>query len=254
MPFRYDLVWILAIGLSGTPACGRWGYSAVGDADAGADAGGAERCAPGEILCGDFEDGPGNWILRGDNGGSTTLGVVTSPVAVGGGALRIRTGLDGDGFAAAEHIFAPVRDGTLYGRVMLWVGLTTAIDEYLVAVQLDDGDDGGLQKLSIDLLPFDNVIVTATTANPTVRPGSAPGFVRRHEWMCLTFRIELSQTNGTIEMFERDRPAVMVRGIDTVPDPGGYHRMLLAAVAPSPAIGELVFDAVALGREPLPCP
>src|SRR5262245_33981553 len=177
MPFRYGLAWILAIVLFTTPACGRWGYSAVDDADAGADAGGGDRCAAGEILCGDFEDGPGGWILRGDNGAGTTLGVVTSPVAVGDGALRIRTGLDGDGFAAAEHIFSPVRDGTLYGRVMLWVGLRTSIDEYLVAVQLDDGDDGGLQKLSIDLLPYDNIVATATTANPTVRPGSPPGFV-----------------------------------------------------------------------------
>jgi hypothetical protein len=172
----------------------------------------------------------------------------------GSGALRILTDGTGDEFAAAERRFAPITGGALYGRVLLWVGRRTAIDEFLVAIQLDDGNDAGSQKLSIDLMPYGGFVLSATTAMPAVRPGTAPGTVRRDDWMCLTFRVDVQQRGGSVQLGEDGASILTIDGVDTVPDPGGYQRLLLASVAPRPGVSEIAFDAVALSRQPLACP
>jgi hypothetical protein len=242
-------------------ACGRFGYDSDGAADAGerdpnatADAAPlvVERCHPDEIVCGNFEDGAGAWTVRGNSGGATSVGVVAEP-ALGRGALRVRTGPDGDGFAAAERYFDPITDGVLHGRAMLWVGRTTMIEDFVVALQLDDGNDSGTQKLSFDLMPYGGVVLTATTAQPAIRPGSPPDVIRRDAWLCLTFRIEVNQRAGSIEVTDGVRTLIRADRIDTVPDPGGFRRLLLGAVSPRPGVSELVFDAIALGWRPLSC-
>jgi hypothetical protein len=245
----------LLVALAG---CGRIGYGSHDGVDPAPDAMGApdarvvESCAFGELVCGNFEDGAGAWTLRG-NTGNTSVAVVTAP-GRGGGALRIRTDVDGDGFAVAEQTFPPVATGALYGRLLLWVSAATRIDDFVVALQLDDGNDLGTQKLSLDLLPYGGFVVTATTAHPAVRPGSPGDAIKRDQWMCLTFAVDLDAQRGAVRIDQGPRRMVSISDVDTVPDPDGYHRLLLAAVAPRPIIGELLFDAVALGRLPLACP
>jgi hypothetical protein len=77
--------------------------------------------------------------------------------------------------------------------------------------------------------------------------------IRRDEWLCLTFRIEVDQRAGAVEVTDGVRTLIRTDGIDTVPDPGGFRRLLLGAVSPRPGVSELVFDAIALGWRPLSC-
>jgi hypothetical protein len=231
--------------------CGRLGYSADDDRP---DASTAQPCAADEILCGDFEGNLGGWVARGNVGGGNRVELVTSPVAVGSHALFIRTDGSGDGFVAAEHYFAPVTSGTIHGRAMVWIGSATTVADFLVALQIDDGDDGGGQKISVDLLPGDALGLTATTPEPAVRPGAAEGTARRDDWMCMTFEIVVDPERGAAHFALDGELLVSIDGIDTVAEPGGFRRFLLAGVGPGPGVSELGFDAVSVGREPLACP
>jgi hypothetical protein len=234
--------------------CGRIGYPGDGG-DPGAPPDAApEICADDEIVCGNFESGLGGWIARGNAGGGNRVEIVTSPVAVGTHALFIRTDGTGDGFVAAEQFFAPVASGTLYGRALVWVGATTTVDDFLVAFQIDDGDDGGGQKVSVDLLPGNALALTATTPEPAVRPGAAEGAARRDAWMCMTFEIEVDGSRGAARFFLDGELRVRVDDIDTLAEPSGFRRVLLAGVGPGPRVSELGFDAVGVGREPFGCP
>jgi hypothetical protein len=248
------LLWLVVCGA--LAACGRLGFDDAPTPDGGPDEPDAaiQRCASGEIVCGDFEEGFGGWSAKGDNGGLTRVEIVDQPVAVGNGALRIRTDVDGDSLVGAERRFAPIRDGLLYGRVLLWVSDRTSIADYLVAIQIDDGDDEGVDKLSIDILPYRGFVLTATTANPPVRPGSEPDLVTRDSWMCLTFEVALDEAVGSFRLYQEGALRVSADAIDTIPSPDGFTRFLVGAVQPVPAVGEVVFDGVALARQPLACP
>jgi hypothetical protein len=230
--------------------CGRLGYSEHDGPDAAAP----EPCAADEILCGNFEGSLGGWIARGNVGGGNRVELVTSPVAVGSHSLFIRTDGSGDGFVAAEQYFAPVTAGTIYGRAMVWIGGVTTVADFLVALQIDDGDDGGGQKVSVDLLPGNALALTATTPEPAIRPGAAEGSARRDDWMCMRFEITVDPRRGSARFFLDEELLVAIDDIDTVAEPGGFRRFLLAGVGPGPGVSELGFDAVSIGREPLACP
>jgi hypothetical protein len=232
--------------------CGRLGYSDADDD--GPDAVPAEPCADDEIVCGNFEGTLGGWLARGNVGGGNRVELVTSPVAVGSHSLFIRTDGSGDGFVAAEQYFAPVSDGTIYARAMVWIGGVTTVADFLVALQIDDGDDGGGQKVSVDLLPGNALALTATTPEPAIRPGAAEGAARRDDWMCMTFEIDVDPRRGAARFSLDGNRLVTIDGIDTLAEPGGFRRFLLAGVGPGPGVSELGFDAVSIGREPLACP
>jgi hypothetical protein len=252
---RVRFVALLACGL--LVACGRLGFDDKPDLPDGGqldlDAG-AESCGPGEIVCGNFEEELGAWVRRGDDGLLNRVEIVGDPVALGSGSLQVETNFGAEQVVGAERTFAPVRDGSLYARVMLWVGEETDISDFLVAIQLDDGSDAGEDKLSVDLLPFGGFILTATTTTPAVRPGSPPNLIDRKHWMCIRMEVDLDEQQGSVKLYEHDDLLVQIDGIDTVPSPDGFTRFLLGAVQPAPALGRLVFDAAALSRGQLECP
>jgi hypothetical protein len=236
-------------------ACGRLGFDEAADADGGSpDGAAAEECGPHEIICGNFEGGLGQWVPRGDNGLLTRVGVIDDPVALGQGSLQIETNIDGQSIVGAQRTFPPIREGSLYARTMMWVGEETSISDFLVAIQLDDGDDTGQDKVSVDILPYGGFVLTATTVTPAVRPGSAPNVVDRKHWMCMRLEIDLDEQSGSVRLYEHDNLLIAINGIDTIPSPDGFTRMMLAAVQPNPAIGRMVFDAAALSQAPLECP
>ena len=87
-----------------------------------------------------------------------------------------------------------------------------------------------------------------------MRPGAAEGTARRDDWMCMTFAIALDPRRGSAHFALDGERLVTIDDIDTVAEPGGFRRVLLAGVGPGPGVSELGFDAVGVGREPLPCP
>ncbi|UJR86368.1 hypothetical protein [Sandaracinus amylolyticus] len=246
MVLAYRFRFLVVSSLLGCAACGRVGYdpldAAIGDASV--------PCAPDEIACGGFEGPLGGWSVRIEPQSDGIVRVVDDPER--GGALAITSEGGGPGLAVAETYFEPVIEGSLHGRVWLRVGARTEIDEFVVAVQLDDGNDDGTQKVSLDLLSGDALGLTATTAHPAVRNGAAPGTIRRDEWMCLRFEVDLRDDGGAARLSEGMQPLASAESIDTIPD-GGFRRLMLGAVGPSAGVRDVLFDDVALARHPLPC-
>ncbi|AKF10217.1 hypothetical protein DB32_007366 [Sandaracinus amylolyticus] len=235
---------MLVSSLLGCAACGRVGYD---PSDASLDA----ACATDEIVCGAFEGPLGGWGVRIEPDSDAIVRVVDDPER--GGALAVTSEGTGHGLAVAETYFAPVTEGSLHGRVWVRIGARTHVDEFVVLVQLDDGNDAGTQKVSLDLLQGDAIGLTATTAHPAVRNGTAAGTIRRDEWMCLRFEVDLRDDGGAARLSEGDRTLVSADAIDTIPE-GGFRRLMLGAVGERAGVRDVMFDDVALARHPLPCP
>ena len=81
---------------------------------------------------------------------------------------------------------------------------------------------------------------------------SGPGALRRDEWMCLRFEIDLRDAGGGAWLSEGMQPLASAESIDTIPE-GGFRRLMLGAVGPSAGVRDVLFDDVALARHPLPC-
>ena len=238
--------------------CGRVGFDPVTSAthcasgpcpDAGFDT--EQVCPAGSVVCGDFARGLGSFDVFGAEDGDIGV-IVDAPGSATGAALELTHGDGGDGFVLAEARFEPIVDGTLYGRALLQVDADAAIPEYAVLLELDDGNANGEQKISVDLHADDSLNFVMTTASPHLGRPTKADTIRRGEWTCLTFAIELAD-DGQAALTRDHEELVHVDGEDTVPS-GGHSRFSLGMTGPSMRAGSVRFDAVALARSPLACP
>jgi hypothetical protein len=264
---------MLAVALG---ACGRVGYDEISsDAlsaadstrprDAGAsDAMIAVEVEPdaaltlgcrGSIVCDGFDGDVTAWTSRGTGEPRAMYALVTDPVVDGTGALRFSfRDVPAGTMRMIEQRFPAITAGTIHARALLWVSAATTFDRFLVALQLDSGDDTGAEKVSIDLLPDDRLVLSATTATPDALPSSPAGAITRGAWMCLRLEVAVAQTGGHATLWRGDQLMATATGIDTHPEPSGINRLLVGIAVPGRATADLVFDAVALGSERLPCP
>jgi hypothetical protein len=225
---------------------------AVADA-APPDAPAALACGS-SIVCDGFDGVLAGWTPRGAVDPGTSFDLVEDPVIEGAGALRFRTDVDNGVLWMIERRFSAITSGTIYGRAMVWVDAATTFDDFLVVLQLDNGDDSGAQKVSVDLLPEDRIALTATTASPAAQPTSAASAVRHDQWMCLRFTIGVANSGGSLRLTRDGTVLASASGIDTRPEPSGFVRFMIGVAAARRATGEIVFDGVALSSQALACP
>jgi hypothetical protein len=230
------------------------GSDAAGQADAAPpDAPAALGCG-GSIVCDGFDSDILGWSTRGEVDPGTSFDIVTAPVIEGDGALRFRADVDNGVLWMIEQRFSAITAGTIHGRAMVWVDGATTFDDFLVVLQLDNGDDSGVQKVSIDLLPDDRIALSATTASPTAQPTSSAGAIARDAWMCLRFTVGVANSGGTLRLTRDSTVLATASGIDTRPEPSGFVRFMVGVAAARHASSEIVFDGVALASQALPCP
>ena len=229
------------------------GTDAGMEPDAGMDAGSPpiDPCPTGALVCGDFENDFGVWNPR--RGRTGTWDFVTTPARVGTHALRLQTASN-ESFVRVDTDPGTLTSGTLHGRVFLWVGATTTVDDYVVALQLDDGDDSGAQKMSLDLRPNGEIILTLNTSQPSVELSSGAGAVSRNTWHCFDFSLDLDATDGSVR-FSHDGSVVgSAASVRTIPAGGAFTRMSVLGVSTANGVKDLIFDGVVLSRSPVPCP
>jgi hypothetical protein len=273
---RWHVCWSPTAALLVLGACGRIGYDEiVGDEPATADSAResdavlsdamipieiAPDAAPAlgcgaSIVCEGFDGDLAAWTPRGTVEPRATYDLVTAPVIDGTGALRFSfRDVPAGAIRMVEQRFPAITAGTVHARALLWVSPATTFDSFLVALQLDSGNDTGAEKVSIDLMPDDRLALRATTARPEVWPSSAAGAVTRGAWMCLDLEVAVAQSGGHATLWRGDQLMASATGIDTFPEPSGINRLLVGIAGPGRATADLVFDAVALGSQRLPCP
>jgi hypothetical protein len=257
-------------------ACGRIGYDEiVGDALSAADSAAASDAWPGDamiaveiepdaalalgcggsIVCDGFDGDLAAWSSRGTVEPRAMYTLVTDPVVDGTGALRFSfRDVPAGTMRMIEQRFPAITAGTIHARALLWVSAATTFDRFLVALQLDSGDDTGAEKVSIDLLPDDRLVLSATTASPEALPASPAGAITRGAWLCLRLEVAVAQSGGHATLWRGDERMATATAIDTHPEPSGFNRLLVGIAVPGRASADLVFDAVALGSQRLPCP
>jgi hypothetical protein len=206
------------------------------------------------IVCDGFDGDVSGWSTRGVADPGTSFDLVAAPVIDGTRALRFAADVDNGVLWMLEHRFTAITSGTIYGRAMVWVDAATTFADFLVVLQLDNGDDSGDEKVSIDLLPDDRIALTATTASPAVQPTSPAGALPRDTWMCLRFEVAVADSGGRIRLTRDDTLVASAGSIDTRPTPSGFVRLMIGLAAATQLSGSVVFDAVALASQPLPCP
>lgn len=267
---RWPVRWSPTTALLVLAACGRIGYDPLaGDAataDGASDARDSDAMiaaetqtdaalACGSLVCDGFDGDLAAWTPRGTVEPRAMYGLVTDPVVDGTGAVRFSfRDVPVGTMRMIEQRFPAVTAGTLHARALLWVGAATTFDRYLVALQLDSGDDSGFEKVSIDLLPDDSLALSVTSATPDAWPTGAVGTVTRGAWMCLRLEIAVAQSGGHATLWRDDQLVASATAVDTSPEPAGINRLLIGIAVPGRATADLVFDAVALGSERLPCP
>jgi hypothetical protein len=257
-------------------ACGRIGYDEiVGDARSAADSAAASDAWPGDamiaveidpdaapvldcggsIVCYGFDGDLAAWTTRGTVEPRATYALVTEPVVDGTGALRFSfRDVPAGTMRMIERRFPAIMAGTLHARALLRVSAATTFDHFLVALQLDSGNDTGFEKISVDLMPDDQLALGVTSANPDVWPTGAAGTVTHDDWMCLRLEVAVAQAGGHATLWRGDQLVASATGVDTHPEPSGINRLLIGIAVPGRATADLVFDAVALGSTRLPCP
>ena len=224
----------------------------TGPPDAGMP--GAEPCPTGSVLCGQFDGTLSGWSAIGAVDGNRVESVGT-PSADGSGSLWIHTAEGApDGFVVAERPFSSISGGMLYARALVYVPVGTPVDQYRVALQLDNGENDGTQKISVDLAESNAMTLSITSANPIIYASTGSGSLRRGEWMCLRVEVSVDDVNGTVALYSGDTRIASRTGIDTRPAPNGFERMVLTAIGPTAVDADLFFDSVALSTDPLLCP
>lgn len=229
-----------------------------GPPDLGIDAGpGPTRCddvLADALFCDGFEDtdpesgvlDPWSFALIID--GTGEIATVSDPVRHGARALRATT------FEAGARAAIGVRqpdlpdDGTMWVRMWLYLPSEVAVDSISL---LYIGNDDGSQGLSAQ---------TYGDGRAAQWIGSADQWhgteteLPRDQWTCLQYRVEISDTDGEVELFVDGASAGVFSGVDTLAN-GGYAGLEAGIEYTGDAQGPLTLfvDEVAVARDEMPC-
>ncbi len=203
---------------------------------------------PGALLCESFDaplaEGYSTWY-----GDEEIAAIQDCEVARGAGALRVQTGEFG--YSQTRMLLAsPVTEGALHVRFFGYFAEGFPIPEYLGLFELWTNEEGppkiGLDahandQLGVNLAPFSSVLK------------SAPGVLRRGEWLCIELALDLRTEGGSVTLSLDGTP--VIEETDVVTSPGeAFSVAVIEALPAEDSTGiDVAFDALVVALEPIGC-
>lgn len=222
-------------------------------ADAGHDAGmpgdtgcGAELAAA--LVCDGFESEPGPWTARSERSGT----VVSDSLQAlrGTRAMHPRTTAGGGEASRRVDALGPFTSGELWVRISTFLPAGAAEDNFTwFSIGETSPPYAGLSLgMGASVIGSYSTISGDWVSNDTLT-------VPYDTWTCLELHVAISDTAGSIEVYENGTLGASTTGIDTLPATGftSFSIGIDYTDAAQPPL-ELWLDEVALSRTRLPCP
>jgi hypothetical protein len=208
---------------------------------------------PSDLFCATFDElpVPDEWALLSD-------GVLhkVSPCAGHNGKGAMHISGHSAGYAQVKTgLREVVVDGTLHARFYLYVSSKMVLPTYAVLFELWDGNSFK-NKRAITMKQEGQLEVVLREDTNGIAPyvaTSEPGIVVRDQWMCVQWRLDVSDTAGGFGLSVDGRELLSGSGLDTLP-PGNIQMAVLGTSLPADTtLVDFYLDDLVLSREPVPC-